>query len=165
MLYPKRRRVLILMNELQKLLPRHYRILDLVLDGNLTIKEIAEAVGMTQMGVHVIRRSPTFQHELAMRRKSREESYDETNVRDNLTALDLIHEKTAEAAEKIVDLMGSENESIALKSAVELLDRGGVPKETRSEQTNKTLVVTLSADDLDRIERTVMLDIEKKEEI
>lgn len=148
---------------LQKLLPRHHKIIDLFLDGNLTIKQIAEAVSMTPVAIHNIRSSPTFQHELSLRKLNRDK------VLDDIAAIDrtaeIIDSHTEDAAEKIVTLLSSRDESIALRSASELLDRGGFPKASKIESVVKGAVVVMSAEDLTRIERTLELENDRREMI
>ena len=150
------------MFDLQKLLPRHYSIIDHFLDGELTIKEIARKMKMTPVGIRNIRNSPTFQHELALRRKQRDNMYDELKVRDKTSDEDktseIIHNHTEQAAQRIADLLSDEDKTISLKSAAELLDRGGYPKAAKLEQTSKVAVVVLDPSDLNRIERTLDLD-------
>jgi len=156
---------------LQKLLPRHYAIIDLFLDGNLSISQIAShpSVQLTTAAIRNIRNSPTFQHELSLRRSQRNALHDELDVRDdiskqNLTA-QIIEENTEQAAEKIVELLSSHDDSIQLRSAAELLDRGGFPKLSKMENSVKAAVVVLSKEDLHRIERTINLDNEPEQVI
>ncbi len=61
---------------LKKLLPRHYRILELCLDGK-NRKDIAEEVGLTPRAVTNVTNSPVFQNEFARRRKERNKKHDE----------------------------------------------------------------------------------------
>ncbi len=151
--------------QLQKLLPRHYQIIDLFLDGNLTIKQIAEKVSMTVPGISNIRNSPTFQHELTLRKTQRDKTYDELASREKADDLsirmrtdDLIRQSTEDAANTIIKLLDSEDESVQLRSASDLLDRGGFPKAQKLEQDIKTAVVVLSPSDVQRIEKTLKLE-------
>ena len=147
------------MLNLQKLLPRHYKIIDLFLSGSMTIKEIAEEVGMSTVAIHNIRNSPTFMHELSMRRKSRNEIVDELSARDIVDSTSrIIEDHTEAAAQKIVDLLDRGDPPIQLKAASELLDRGGYPKSSKVEGTLKAAVVVLDAGDVARIERTRELE-------
>ncbi len=60
---------------LKKLLPRHYRILELCLDGK-NRKDIAREVGLTPRAITNITNSPIFQFEYARRRKERQKQND-----------------------------------------------------------------------------------------
>ena len=149
------------MFNLQKLLPRHYKVIDLCLDGILSIKDIAAELNMTTAAIRNIRNSPTFQHELSLRKKVRDDMHDELAVRTVIDATDdLIKNNTEAAAEVIVGLLTCTDKAVALKGATEILDRGGYPRAAKLEQDVKTAVVVLDRDDVRRIERTRELDKE-----
>ena len=65
--------------QLKKLLPRHYRILELCLDGK-NYKDIAKEIGLTQRAISNITNSPIFQNELARRRKERDIKLDKDYI-------------------------------------------------------------------------------------
>jgi hypothetical protein len=142
-----------------RLLPRHYLILDLILDGNLTLSQMAEEAGVSRRSIQLLRKSPAFQHELAMRRKKRNDMTDELGALETVDRARAILEESSEtAARKIVKLVGSPDDAIALRSAADLLDRAGVPKQTKVETESKGLKIVLTGKDLERIESTISLE-------
>lgn len=150
------------MLNLEKLLPRHYKIIDLFLSGNLSIKQIAEEVSMTPAGIRVIRNSPTFQHELSLRRDQRNKAFDELQTVSRVEHLDrttkIIEESTEDAASLITELLDTPDKQLALRAASEILDRGGHPKVQRLDQNIKSIAVVLDANDVTRIENTIKLE-------
>ncbi len=109
-------------NELQRLLPRHYKILALCIEG-FTRKDIALALEMSPEGVGLIINSPLFQDELAKRRVSSISDARQLSVTKDLSALNIMQEAATSAAQKHVDLLSSENDRTAQMSANSILDR------------------------------------------
>src|SRR5690606_16804416 len=56
--------------EIQRLLPRHYQIMDLLVEG-LTQQQIADYFNVTRQAINLVCNSPVFKHELARRRAER----------------------------------------------------------------------------------------------
>ena len=109
-------------NELQRLLPRHYKILRLCIEG-LTRKEIALGLSMSPEGVGLIINSPLFQDELAKHREvSMKDAREISNVQD-VEAINILQEAASDAARKHVDLLNSDNDRTAQMSANSILDR------------------------------------------
>lgn len=111
-------------HEIRRILPRHSKILDLSLAGHKNVT-IAKIVGMTTGAISLILRSPLVQSELKRRRESSTEievmKLDREAVRGK--ALSILEQESSTAAETIVQLMGCEDPSIQLRSAVSILDR------------------------------------------
>ena len=143
---------------LSKLMPRHYKVLDLMLEG-LPFNKIAETVGMTTVQIRNIRNSPTFKHEYAMRKANRDSHKDEMAARVHIDQTrELLTQNTLKAAQTIVNLLDSENPKVQLQSAQDLLDRTNYPKSQKLESENKTAVVVLNKEDVSRIQETMSLD-------
>jgi len=127
---------------LQKLNPRHFKILDLCLDG-LQAVDIARHLKMTPTQINNIIRSPSFQHQFAVRRKQREDTQDASAVSEIDHVKNLLKENTEKAANKLIASIDSNDEKIAIKSASEILDRGGYPsiKEQRIQDNSVNIVI------------------------
>ena len=115
----------------QRLNGRHYQIIDLVLLGKRAV-DIAKIVGMTARSVGLVIHSPSFQHELSMRRDTINEQVNK-NIVDNIddTAEEL-KKAGLEAARKLIGGLASSDEGIVFRSAADILDRTGYPKMTKS---------------------------------
>jgi len=109
-------------HELSRLSPRHFRILDLALEG-LSKKDIAMAVGMTPQAISLITKSPLFQDQLERRRNHIERKTDEAIGATVVDARNHLQQHALEAAETQVSLLEAENESVRLHSATAILDR------------------------------------------
>lgn len=106
-------------HEIQRLLPRHYKILTMCLSG-LKSRDIALAMDMSEAGISLIVNSPLFQDELAKRRDKQIKRDEEV---ESHGALDILERAAISAAQKHVDLLGSESDRIAQISANAILDR------------------------------------------
>ena len=144
------------MAELQSLNPRHFKIIDLCLAG-LSQKAIATELDMSPGSISIITKSPQFQHELALRRASLNNKIDNTIAASVTDASDVLKRHSVFAAQKLVQLVSSEDESIARMSASDILDRAGCPKVTKSSQSNVSTVVVLNAEDVQRLSETLSL--------
>lgn len=120
-------------NELQRLLPRHFQIIDLSLAG-YGPKEIAQAMDMTPQAISLITNSPLFQDEISRRRESIEK---ETN--SNLASIPMMAKKALEAsslqaANTLVYHLNSPDPKAAISSANSILDRVFGKKDDQSSQ-------------------------------
>lgn len=111
-------------HHIRRLLPRHFKILELVLAGH-QYEAIAKIVEMTTAGVKMVTQSPVFQAEVARRRR---ESTEETVLgldRDATLgkARSILEDATEVAATKNVELMNCGNHGIELRAAHSILDR------------------------------------------
>lgn len=140
--------------ELQKLQAKHYRLIELSLEG-LSFAQIAEEMGLSAVGVKLIVDSPVFQGELARRRAAREASQDEHELVAQTiraeTASDLLHGATLRAARKQIDLLEAENEGIQQRAAMDILDRAGIPKVTRADSQSVGVQILLDGKVLERL--------------
>ena len=108
--------------ELSRLLPRHYKILELALEGFDT-KEIALAMEMSPVGIGLIINSPLFQDELSRRRKTRENQHDDVLVSTAIDAQNTLQKAANLAAQTQVGLLSSEDPRVQLQAASAVLDR------------------------------------------
>ena len=150
---------------LKTLNPRHFKIIELTLRG-YTNKQIAEELSMTAMGVSIVTRSPNFQRELAIQKVILDERKIDNIAAESSIAVknansveEKLKQATLEAVDKLTQTISSEDESLAMKASLEVLDRGGHPKSTKVE-TVKTLNVSLSDEAADRLAKALLLDID-----
>ena len=121
--------------DLQRLLPRHFKIIDLCLAG-LSRKQIADEVGLTTQAVSNITNSPLFQDEIARRRKKLEKEVDQEVVDGLKEARDLIIQNAKKAAQVHVDLLEEEDPRIRQASASAILQKafgGSVGDDSKKE--------------------------------
>lgn len=113
-------------NEIQRMLPRHFRILELTLHG-LSRSQVAEEIGMSPEGVGLILKSPIFQSELSRQREEllgkTQEAAQVATEHSVARAQEILQGAASQAAEKHVTLLQSEDEAIAQRSANSILDR------------------------------------------
>ena len=119
-----------------RLLPRHYEIQDLQIQG-LNGKQISAATGLSYRQVMNLINSPNFQHELSLRRSKTEAQVDETILRQADAVQDVIKKQTLTAINKLTTLLDSPNDSVARQAANDILNRGGYPQVTKTDNTNK----------------------------
>jgi len=144
------------MPEIQSMNPRHYKILDLCLAG-INNKDIATRLDMVPSQISIITNSPSFQHELAIRRSSISEQVDNTIANETKDAMHLLKENTLRAAQTLVNQLSSEQEKIAQASAMDILDRAGFPKVTKSSNTNLNAVVCIDLETAELLRDSLMM--------
>jgi hypothetical protein len=128
----------------RRLTPRHYKIIELSLLGT-PMTQIATECGCAVRTVEFVLRSPVVQHELARRRAKVDAQVDLTYAEHISEAKALVEMASTEAAEKLVSLIHSENENIALKTSLAIIDRTfGTSKEQQQVQN-----VTVNVSKLD----------------
>ena len=156
-------------NELQTLSPRHLRIMDYMIAG-WKLVDIAKAMQCTTQNLQDVKRSRLFQDELAQKRAILD-SQVQDNLAKSVSDQEYVNEKIAKGTRDAVDRLCAMvepshecSDAIARQAADSLLDRGGFPKLTKTENTQNTIFV-LDADDLARIEHTVELDVEQETKI
>lgn len=136
--------------QLERLLPRHYGVLRLVVAGTHSRTQIAEMMGYTPQAVGQIIDSPFFQTELARRRQSlqREENH---VIANSMTMTKELLEKVSIRAVETLEggLMGLSNKDQI--SAADKILKYAMPRdaETRGSVTNT--VVVLSDDKIERL--------------
>ncbi len=117
-------------NKINRLLPRHFKIRDLALQG-LSRNEIALEMGMSPVGIGLIINSPKFQDELARRRDQIEKKSDEGLATSLSQAKNVLADAAEDAAQVHVDLLVSSDERVKQNSANQILDRVGIAKAER----------------------------------
>lgn len=108
--------------EIQRLLPRHFRILELVIEG-WSLPQISSEVGMTTKALDVITKSPLFRSEVARRRTYVQKREDEIRSSILGDARDRLVQSAEQAALVQIGLLESKNESIKQRAATDILDR------------------------------------------
>jgi len=147
---------------MQQLLPRHYKIIDLFLDGSWNNMEIAEKVGVTPVTVKNVLAMPATQDIIAKRRKTKTEIKDTVSARIELDHVEAARKKlndaATQAAETLIESLFSEDDKLRNKGANDILDRIGIARVAKNENTNKSAVLVLDADTAERIMSTLILD-------
>lgn len=143
-------------SQLVTLLPRHYRILDLFIEGK-SIAQVAMIVEMSARQIGMIRQSPLFQTEYSRRRKAIEDKHDGAVVIAVLNAGDRLSEASNNAADVLVNGLLDCDIQVKLRSAESILDRTGYGKQTKTENSNISLVANLSVTQIDNLESTLKM--------
>ena len=138
----------------ETLTPRYNRIMDLCIRG-LTSGEIAKELNMGINHVSQIIHAANFEHQLAIRRARYEEKHDESVLRSEEEATEVLRRSAREAAEKMVSLLEDESPVIQLKSASEILDRVGPSKRSGSAGAQAAVIVNISSADAAVIAETL----------
>lgn len=151
--------VTIMERSIKTLMPRHFKILDYLIDG-WTAKMIGEKLGMGQSQLSVVINSPSFKHQLAMRRQLYEETKAEKQVEEEDGVMDILKKSARDAANKLKMSIKSTDEKIAVRASSEILDRAGYGKVINSGPANQNIgpVLILSGKDANRIIETIELD-------
>ncbi len=140
---------------IQQLNARHYKIIECVLNG-WTNKQIASHLDMAPNAISVIINSPSFQHEVSLRRATIDGMRNQRLVESDQDVTDAIKEGTRAAITKLVQSIESADENVAIRASVEVLDRGGFPRVSKIE--SKNLSVIMDADMLKVLQETIKLD-------
>lgn len=109
-------------HEIQRLLPRHFRIMELYLEG-WSNNDIAHKMEMTPQAISQITNSPIFQNEVSRKRELREKAHNDGLSSSVRKAREIIEGSAAEAAQTQCDLLTDPDPSVRQKSAVSILDR------------------------------------------
>lgn len=145
-------------SDITQLTSRHFRILDFTLTG-LSQIDIAKKLSMNRVQVGIVQRSPSFQHQLAIRRSAMEEQQTEESSAEIDDVRTKLQENAIHAASKLIDGLSSVDEKIQQKSATEILDRTGYPKEQKvSGDTGNTTQILINTDDYKNLQETLNLD-------
>ena len=130
------------LNEIQRILPRHFKMMDLKLAG-MSNAAIARTLGCTAENVYIVSRSPLFIGEF--NRKMKEQN--STAVKDHVESFEsnarrVLEDAGEQAAEKQVELLDSEDESLQLRASTSILDRVLGKSDIQSAQAaNPTVVI------------------------
>ncbi len=136
---------------LQTLKARHFKIIELELDGRTGV-QIAAELGMPAEEIKNIVNSPLYQHELSRRRdKGAMRQAEEVSIR-RISASEILSDASGRAAEVQVGLLGSRTEKIQQTAAMDILDRSGHPKISKSESRNVNASFMITEGLLDRLQ-------------
>ena len=116
---------------LQRLLPRHYAMMDLALAG-ISYKDIAAKLGMTKVGVGRVINSNLFQEAMSRRREKLSAQIDDQLVSTIEEAKVRLEAAALEAAEKQVMLLDSDDDRVQQSAISSILDRVGIGKQELS---------------------------------
>lgn len=145
------------MYEIQQLNERHFRILDFTLEGK-SPTQIAELLDMTPVGIITVQKSPSFQHELAIRRKHIAETHDENiALHREDKALEKLKDSALAAATRISAEVNSANAGIALRASESILDRIGIGKVDKHQIEEKSVSINVSTTDAALIAETLRM--------
>lgn len=108
--------------ELARLLPRHFKIMDLCLEG-LSNRAIASELEMSPQAISLITKSPIFQSEISRRQSLREVKIDQNAISEIQQARHTLLDSADRAAQRQVSLLDSDDERVVLQSANAILDR------------------------------------------
>lgn len=127
------------MNKLKRMLQRHFVMIDLLLQG-LSHKDIALRLGCTPQCVSMVHKSPVVQEELARRRKEID-SLSNKSIGVSITeAKQVLEEAALKAARTHVNLLASQDEAVAQRSASAILDRTGITSKDKND-TSRAIVI------------------------
>lgn len=143
-------------NTLVALLPRHFKMLDLFLEG-LSVGQVAERVGVSARMVGFVRKSPLFQGEFARRRRAIEDKHDEAVVISALNAGDRLAEASNNAADVLVTGLLDEDIQVQLRSAESILDRTGYGKQTKTQNSSVSLIANLTPKAIENLQSTLKI--------
>ena len=135
--------------------PRHHKMLEFVLRG-WTNKQIADHLDMSPQNVSLVTRSPSFQHEVSLRRVKLDDMSNQSIVSADQDVTNAIREGAKAAVDRILSGIHSADENIAIRASTEILDRGGFPKVSKIE--SKSLSVVMTTDDLVRLKEAMEMD-------
>lgn len=144
-------------NSIKKLTPRHLKICDYCIEG-LTPKQIAEKLSMSARAIGIVVNSPAFQHQLALRRKSFEDSIDERLSDEEVTAATILKKAGAKAASSLVLGLEAQSEALRIRSAESILDRSGTVKPGRLEDSSNQPIIHITKEDLQLLNETLQLE-------
>lgn len=127
--------------DIKALTQRHYNILSLYYKG-MSNKDIAKEVGIGYRQLSLLVNSPSFKHELSLRRAASQEREDQREEQREDEVIKTLRENTKKAVEKLVSHVENEDSKISLKASMEILDRAGyAKKEDKSSQQNGMKIV------------------------
>ena len=124
----------------ERLLPRHYQIMDLRMQGQ-NYREISDNLRISYRQVANVCNTPQFQNALALRRSSVEDQVEEDILKTQSDVLTEIKNSTMQAVRRLIQLVDDDNVAVARQAANDILDRGGYPKVSRQESQNESTLV------------------------
>ncbi len=149
-------------NDIKSMNQRHFVILDLCYRG-MTNTKIAERLDMSYRQVSLVVNSPSFRHEIAVKRAQVEELEDDVVKQDEDAILKTLKDNTKKAVDKLCNHLNSPDDKTSMKASLEILDRTGyVKKEIQKQQA--TVAIIINQKDADVIKDTIVM-INKDESI
>ncbi|MFA6691983.1 MAG: hypothetical protein WCR98_08390 [Saccharofermentanales bacterium] len=150
-------------NTIQRLLPRHYQIIELYVSGLYTHQQIADIVGMkSRHGVTCIINSPAAQDLIAKKRASISANRDNMIAQREVDVLDrakrALEVASEDASRVLVEGLLDEDPRIRNKSANDILDRVGLARVSKEEKSVKGAVIVMDTETAARIQQTLELD-------
>ena len=140
---------------MEQLTPRHFMIMDLLIQGSKT-GEIAKRIGMTHAWVCTIVNDASFQHRLAIRRAKFTEKLDEKAINTVIEAGDTLKKHAVDAANKLVEMLDTGTPGLQKASAVDILDRVGIGKQTQNSTSVSSKVVIIDEKSATVIEKLLI---------
>lgn len=110
------------MNDLQRLLPDHFKIIDHMVSGH-DVKTIAQLMDRTPQSISLLMKSTLIQGEVARRRQGIEKQMDENTAMIPARAKEVLEKMSESAAYTLGGLLGSDSEQTRLKASTAILDR------------------------------------------
>ena len=148
--------------KVQALMPRHYKIIDLYLDGIYNHKEIAEKVGVSPVTIKNVLAMDDVQHQIATRRRAKNDQVDEVLVKKHIDCVELARQKLSaeagKAASVLIDNLLDDDGRLRNKAANDIMDRVGISRVTKTDIDTKTSVLILDAVQAANIHRSFELD-------
>lgn len=146
-------------------MPRHYKIVDLFLEGVYSHSQIAEQVGVSPVTVKNVLAMPSAQDLIARRRNTIEEVKDTMNSIDETSAAEsarkILDDASSLAASQLVESLLSGDERMRNKAANDVLDRVGIARVMKNDTTNRSMVLVLDSAMADRINKTLSIDFDE----
>lgn len=132
-------------HQIQRLLPRHFKMLELTLAGMSQVA-IAEMIGCTRQSVGIVQRSPIFRKELQQRQVDMNtESVKDVVIKFTEQAQLVLDNNSRRAAECQVDLLDADDDSVRLRASASILDRALGKPEGSNSATGPTIKVEIQA--------------------
>jgi len=127
----------------------------------MTNRQIAQKLSMSDRQVHIVVQSPSFQHELAIRRKGFEEDFDEKVAQAESEVAETLRNNSCTAAKALVSGLFSGNEAVKFKSAEAILDRTGHPRVSKQISTDAKVIVNITGDDIQLLKETLSMEVDE----
>lgn len=143
-------------HELKKMQARHTLIVDRAVAGK-TRKEIADELGMSGAGISNILQSPIVQAEISRRRRGIEKKEDDRIADTSVGAREILDDAATQAAMMQVIHIKSGNERVSQIAAMDILDRTGYPKVSKSETKGLLVGVQLDGAAFERLNAASLL--------
>ena len=114
---------------------------------------------MSRVQVGIIISSPSFQHQFGLRRAIHEEEQAKIEAIKIDETREAMQASAKAAADKLIGGLTSVDEKIVLKSATEILDRTGYPKEQKINSNERaTTQIIINANDFSNLKESLDID-------